>query len=311
MLSSRSATRFGTLQSGVRLAFVLLAGVLTASTTAGAQIASIFAATPEDGPCALPPAAPKFSIKAGSYDAPVELRLTARTRGAVIFYTTDGWTPTSNSTRYLGPIAVDRSTTVQAIALVPNCSISKVATATYDVPSAPEPMLNAELLPIASGANGTITLSTDARIPLVFATSVDSRSAQVGDSIGFTLAEDLKIGNSVFAPKGTAAAGKVIQVDRSGVGDTPGEIQFEVDCLNVNGTKIPLHGVGALAGRYVARASTTTIGAVTTGGLSLLFEHGKDARIPAGAPLTATMAAGTLLPNADNLTATNAGSGTR
>jgi len=309
MLSSRSAARISTMHCCVVVASLLT--VLVASqATANGQIASIFAATPEDGPCALPPGAPKFSIKGGSYSAPVEVRLTAHARGAVIFYTTDGWTPTSNSTRYMGPIAVDKTTTVQAIALVPNCSISKVAMATYEVPSAPQPMLDSEPLPVVPSTHGAFALRADMQIPLVFASPVDSRTAQVGDGIAFTLAEDLKIGDALFAPKGTPAKGRVIQVDRSGVGDTPGEIQFQVDSLNVNGTKIPLRAMGALAGRYVARASTTTIGAVTTGGLSLLFEHGKDARIPAGAPLTATMVAGTLLSGGDNL-ASNVAPGTR
>ena len=82
-------------------------------------------------------------------------------------------------------------------------------------------------------------------------------------------------------------------MDHSGVGDQPGEIQFQVDFLAVNGmSKFPIHAyVGALAGQYVAKASTTAIGVYSTGGLSLLFEHGKDARIPAGAALTVTMAA--------------------
>jgi hypothetical protein len=39
-------------------------------------------------------------------------------RGASIFYTTDGWTPTAASKRYVGPITVRQSVTLQAIAIV-------------------------------------------------------------------------------------------------------------------------------------------------------------------------------------------------
>jgi hypothetical protein len=272
---------------------------------------AILAVPADEGPCSSPPASPRFSIKPGGYSAPLSVSLTDHTRGAIIFYTTDGWTPTSNSTRYLGPISIDKTTTVEAIALVPNCSISKPAMATYTLPAATQLPPIAQLLSVLRSADGTLALRTDAQIPLVFASSIDSRTAHVGDSIALTLAEDLKIGNTLFASKGTPATGKVIQVDRSGVGDLPGEIQFQVDSLNINGAKIPLHAVGALAGPYVARSSTTAIGAVSTAGLSLLFEHGKDARIPAGAPLTATMAAGTLLSTANNLTAANGNPGTR
>jgi hypothetical protein len=272
---------------------------------------ALLAIPADEGPCSSPPAPPRFSIKSGNYSVPQSLRLTDHSRGAVIFYTTDGWTPTSNSIRYVGPIPIDRSTTVQAIALVPNCSISKVAGATYELSSTSQPAPAAEVLPVLSDAHGALTLSTDAQIPLVFASPIDSHNAQVGDSISLTLAENLKIGDAVMAPKGTPATGRVIQVDRSGVGDMPGEIQFEVDALNVNGTKIPVHAVDALAGPYVARASTMTIGAVTTGGLSLLFVHGKDARIAAGAPVTATMSAGTLLPSLETTARAGAEPGTR
>jgi hypothetical protein len=298
MIGSRIFARIGTI-------FCVL---LLITETAGAQM-GIFATTPEDGPCSYPPASPHFSIKSGSYSAPLSVRLTDHARGAVIFYTTDGWTPTSNSTRYIGPMAIDRSTTVRAIALVPNCSISKLAMATYELPSASQPAAFAEL-PVLPGVHGALALSSDVQIPLAFASPVDSRTAQVGDAIALTLTEDLKIGDTLLASKGIPATGKVIQVDRSGVRDLPGEIQFQVDWLNVNGTRIPLHAVGALAGPYVGRASTTAIG-VSTGGLSLLFVHGKDARIAAGATLTATMAAGTPLPIAENSIVATAEPGAR
>jgi hypothetical protein len=223
----------------------------------------------------------------------------------VIFYTTDGWTPTSNSTRYLAPITIDRTTTVQAIALVHNCSISRVATATYSLPAAPTSPSAVELLPTRPTAQGTLALRSDARIPLVFSSPVDSRTAQVGDSIALTLTQDLKIGATLFASKGSSATGKVILIDRSRFADLPGEIQFQVDSLNVNGTNIPVHAVDALLAPHIASAPTTVIGGLATAGLSLFFMRGKDARIPAGAQLTATMTAGTLLLFPQNSPATN------
>jgi hypothetical protein len=229
----------------------------------------------------------------------------------VIFYTTDGWTPTRSSTRYLGPIAIGRTTTVQAIALVPNCSISRVATATYSLTGAPQLPSAAEVLSTLPTAQGTLALRSDVQIPLVFASPVDSRTAQVGDSIALTLAQDLKIGDSLFASKGAPATGKVILVDRSRFADLPGEVQFQVDSLNVNGTNIPVHAVDALLAPHIASPSTPLIGGLATAGLSLFFMRGKDARIPAGALLTATMNAGTLLPFPQNSAATNTGPGTR
>src|SRR5260370_12344068 len=64
-------------------------------------------------------AKPKFSVKPGAYSKAVTLELKDSTRGAVIYSTKDGWTPTAESNRYTGPITIDSTTTVQAIAISP------------------------------------------------------------------------------------------------------------------------------------------------------------------------------------------------
>src|SRR4030081_1286356 len=64
-------------------------------------------------------AKPKFSVKPGAYSKAVTLKLKDSTRGAVIYYTMDGWTPTAASTRYTGPITLDSTTPLQAIAISP------------------------------------------------------------------------------------------------------------------------------------------------------------------------------------------------
>jgi len=43
---------------------------------------------------------PKFSVKPGTYSQAMTVKMTDATRGAIIYYTTDGWTPTVNSNRY-------------------------------------------------------------------------------------------------------------------------------------------------------------------------------------------------------------------
>jgi len=43
----------------------------------------------------------KFSVKPGAYSASTKVKLTDATRGAIIYYTTDGWTPTAASQRYM------------------------------------------------------------------------------------------------------------------------------------------------------------------------------------------------------------------
>src|SRR5260370_23679609 len=76
-------------------------------------------------------AKPKFSVKPGAYSKAVTLKLKDSTRGAVIYYTMDGWTPTAESNRYTGPITIDSTTTVQAIAISPAGGRSRIATPLY------------------------------------------------------------------------------------------------------------------------------------------------------------------------------------
>src|SRR6185437_12692679 len=82
-------------------------------------------------------AAPRFSKKTGPYRPGTTVRLKDSTRGAVMYYTTDGWTPTTQSRRYVGPIKLDSSTVLQAIAIAPGHLQSSVAVATYTIPGAP------------------------------------------------------------------------------------------------------------------------------------------------------------------------------
>src|SRR6478672_10705324 len=43
---------------------------------------------------------PKISVKSGAYTKPITVKLSNRSRGVIMYYTTDGWTPTTASTRY-------------------------------------------------------------------------------------------------------------------------------------------------------------------------------------------------------------------
>jgi lysozyme len=66
--------------------------------------------------------------------------ITDSTPGAVIYYTTDGSTPTTSSTKYSGPVPVNSSTTIKAMATASGMTNSDIAIVAYTVflpPSCP------------------------------------------------------------------------------------------------------------------------------------------------------------------------------
>jgi hypothetical protein len=260
-----------------------------------AQIAAQQASQPISLPeCCSPPLKPKFSVKAGTYMSPVSVRITDSTRGAIIYYTTDGWSPTPASNRYVGPITIDSTTTLQAIAVAPYYSHtvrSFVVSADYVIKTpagaATAPAANTtpagEAAPAVS-AGGKVTLLKDTQVPLVFAGDATSKTAQVGDRIPMTLMEDLKVGDVVVAPKGTATTALVIQVDKTSAGGGPGDLTFEVDYLPADGSVIKLRGVASREGD--AKPPNAAIFIPVVGPLTI-FKHGKDAEIKAGMTFTA------------------------
>jgi hypothetical protein len=87
----------------------------------------------------VPPAAtPAFSPAAGTFYATQNVTISDTTPGAILYYTTDGSTPTTASTKYTAAIAVSTTTTVQAIATATGYTASAVASSFYTIlPSAP------------------------------------------------------------------------------------------------------------------------------------------------------------------------------
>jgi uncharacterized repeat protein (TIGR03803 family) len=78
-------------------------------------------------------ATPWFSPPAGTYTAAQSVTLNDAAPGATIYYTTNGSTPTTSSTKYTSPIPVTSSETVEALAVASGYSNSSVASAKYTI----------------------------------------------------------------------------------------------------------------------------------------------------------------------------------
>lgn len=74
---------------------------------------------------------PVASVKGGSYTATQNVTLTSSVKDAEIYYTTDGSLPTTKSTKYTKAIAISKTTTLKAIAVVKDVLVSDIMSEEY------------------------------------------------------------------------------------------------------------------------------------------------------------------------------------
>jgi len=97
-------------------------------------------------------ATPTISLASGTYKGSQSVTLSDSTTGASIYYTTNGATPTTSSTKYTGAITVATSETIEAMAAASGDANSGVASATYSIYSG-----------VGGGLSGTVTPVTTAQ----------------------------------------------------------------------------------------------------------------------------------------------------
>jgi hypothetical protein len=253
-----------------------------------AMQASQLASMQDTGPVIGLTGRPSFSIVSGNVTAGTTVRLKSSTRHATIYYTTDGWTPTVFSTRYIGPITIDQSMHLQAIAVAPHFERSLIAVADYSVPG----QHTAAPPQAAVATDGVLRAGTALR--LVTDSEVNSKTAQVGDQVALRLDEDLKVGDSIVVAKGAEVDATVSAVDHSGHAGAPGDISFEVHAIKSGNLTIPLSGKETLEGVDKV-GSVRHLIFIPVVGASALLIRGLDAEIKPGMELTASVAKDTPL----------------
>jgi hypothetical protein len=232
-------------------------------------------------------AAPSFSIKPGTVTAGTVVRLKSRSHYATIYFTTDGWSPTTNSKRYTGPITINQTTLIQAFAVAPDSVRSMLSTAKYVVPGTEKTVEPLALRDALLRAGTQLELVTDA--------TVNSKTALVGDALKLTLAQDVLVGDRVVLPKGTPVEASITQADPAGHAGTPGDVAFQVHALQVGDHQIALQGGATLEGTNHYKRTIGFIFVPVVGDAALLL-HGEEAEIKPGMTLSASVVADTPLP---------------
>jgi hypothetical protein len=131
---------------------------------------------------------PIFSPAVGTYTTPQMVTLTDATKGAVIYYTTNGTTPSTSSTKYTAAINVSSTTTIEATAVAAGYLNSIVASGTYTIHL---PVVTATLSP------ASLTFA---------ATAVGSSSATQAVTLKNTGTSTLTITSGGITITGTGAA---------------------------------------------------------------------------------------------------------
>jgi hypothetical protein len=199
----------------------------------------------------LPAAAPVIAPAGGTFTSAQSVTISDTTPSAVIYYTTDGSTPTTGSSVYGGQITVSANETVRAIAIASGYSQSPVVSAVYTI----DP---------ANAAPAITSIS-----PAYFAAGDAAFSLTVNGN-GFVSGSTVYWGNTALSTQFVSAAQLTAQVPASGIatagitaitvqspapgGGTSGTIQFEVD--------------SASAGSSAAPAFTTTSAQVSAGNIA-------------------------------------------
>jgi Chitobiase/beta-hexosaminidase C-terminal domain len=153
---------------------------------------------------ALPPS---LSLPGGTYSTVQTLTISDSTPGASIFYTTDGKTPTTSSTKYTGPLSLSTDESIIAIAAAPNFANSPTNGASYVI-KVPQFTLSAtqDSLSVNSGSQGSLTLTITPQNGFNSAVSFTCSGLPAGASCTFNPATVTPSGSAVTTQLTIAAS---------------------------------------------------------------------------------------------------------
>jgi hypothetical protein len=227
--------------------------------------------------------APTFLPNPREVPSGTSVTLSSSNPNAVIYYTTDGWTPTELSAQYRDPIMITANMRLQAFAEEPGKAPSPIVAASYTVsgPSAPLPV-------DASVSGSTVTKGTQIRFQT--GNRISSETANVGDQFYLLLDQNLVVNGNIVARRGMSVEAKVTSVQHAGQNGKSGVIVFTVMSLSVNGVSIPLSGTYTLVAPDIG-SQLNHIADTSLVHVAGPLPPGNEAKIEPGMMLTTSVAA--------------------
>ena len=130
-----------------------------------------------------------------------------------------------------------------------------------------------------TAANSKRILREGTPMKLRLERAISSKTATVGDSVEFTLQEDLKAGDTIVAPLGSMAVGTVSAVKASGHFGKAGQLGLRLLYLKAGDVRVPLRGAQGSEGHG---REGVVVGLVVAFGVLGFLKHGQQAQVPAG-----------------------------
>lgn len=148
-------------------------------------------------------AAPTFDPVGGTYIGAQDITISSATEDAIIYYTLDGNTPTTASTKYTGPISISENKTLKAIATKSGMNNSAVISADYTI-------LNvADAKTVAEGITYTQEVGTTGSTEPIMVKGIISQVDDLigGTSLTYWISDDGTTDNQMEVYKGKGLKG--------------------------------------------------------------------------------------------------------
>ncbi|WP_339225786.1 chitobiase/beta-hexosaminidase C-terminal domain-containing protein [Paenibacillus sp. FSL H7-0357] len=204
-------------------------------------------------------AAPTANPAGGEVASGTEVTLSSATSGALIYYTTDGTTPSSSSTLYNGPITLTSAKTIKAIAVKPGMTDSTVLSESYTISTAN----NSSISPKTASFDKNTGKQADVVITMMLngnnLTSISNGVAYLAAGSDYTVS-----GNTVTLQKdylATLAEGTTSLTFNF----TAGAVQTLV--ITVTDTSVPIPGVPFLQSAFAGNGEINLIWSPVTGSI--------------------------------------------